>query len=199
MHDVLTFGGESEFPLYGSVLATVVARQKTSGEIRTTIRRLQTLRDQQLGATAGHPSVVSSPFLELALRDLDHYRGFLEHGVGVHSNEVAILTSSSDEISVRNVDPASEGYLAANTILIDFSSSQLFIEGQQIPTRQRHGFDTLLSLAGLVCLHPSGITTSHFRRFLEPRHAFADPSSSALQSLRTLRKRLVVQRFCIDG
>ena len=204
LHDVLTEGTESEFPLYGSVLATVMVGQRTPGEIRTSIRRLQALRDQQSGATAGRPPKVSSPFLELALRDLDHYRRFLEHQAGRNGNEVAILTSSSDEISVRDVDPASEGHLAANTILIDFSTSRLIIGGQHIPTKKRHGFDTLMSLAGLVCLHPPGmevtlggestgprpVTTSSFRRFLEPRHELADPSSSARQALLTLRKRL---------
>ena len=114
----------------------------------------------------------------------------MEHEAGGHGDEVAILSSSSDEISVRDVDPASEGHSASNTILIDFSTSRLVIGGQHIPTKSRHGFDTLLSLAGLVCLHPPGITTSHFRRFLESRHAIADPSSSARQSLLTLRKRL---------
>ena len=82
-----------------------------------------------------------------------------------------------------------EGHLDANKILVDFSKSQLIIGGQHIPTRTRHGFDTLLSLASLACLHPSGITTRHFRGFLEPRRVIADPGSSARQAMLTLRNR----------
>ena len=189
LYQILADCNESEDLLYGSVLAAVMVSQQTAGEIKTAIRRLQALRDQQLGATAGRPPKVSSPFLEVALRDLDHYRRFLEHEAGGHGNEAAIFTSSSDEISVRDLEPGFEGHLAANTILVDFSTSRLIIGGQHIPIKKRHGFDTLLSLAVLVCLHPSGITTSHFRRFLDTRHTIADPSSSARQALLTLRKR----------
>ena len=150
---------------------------------------LEALRDQQSGATAGRPPKGSSPLLAVALRDLDHYRRFLEHD-GVPGNEVAIITSSSDGISVRDVEPGSEGYLAANTILVDFSTSRLIIGGQRIPTRKRYGFDTLLSLAALLCLHSPGITTSHMRKFLEPRHAIADPPGAARQALLNLQRKL---------
>ena len=68
-----------------------------------------------------------------------------------------IISSESSDIAMTDV----QRYLKANTILINFSTSQLFIGGQQIPTNQRYGFNTLLSLAGLVCLNPKEITTSH--------------------------------------
>jgi hypothetical protein len=111
------------------------------------------------------------------------------HEAGGQSQEVAILTSSSDEISVREVDPAAEGSLAANTIFIDFNTSRLTIDGQLVPTKKRHGFETMLSFASLVCLHAAGISTGDLRRFLEPRHTMDDPGGAARQALLTLRNR----------
>ena len=190
LYHVLAESADSEWQAYGSVLAAVMVSQKTSGEIRTTMRRLLALRDQQLGAAVGRPPKVPSPLLEVALRDLDRYRNFLELEAGTHGNEVAILTSGSSEVSVRDVEPGAEGHLAANTILIDFSTSRLIIGGQHVPSKKRYGFDTRLSLAALVCLNPSGITTRHLRSFLEPRHTISDPSSSARAALLTLRNKL---------
>ena len=57
LYQVLTESTESELTLYGSVLAAVMVSQQTSGEVRTTIRRLQTLREQQIGSTAGRLTV----------------------------------------------------------------------------------------------------------------------------------------------
>ena len=185
LYHVLTACTESEGPLYGSVLAAVMASQRTSGEIRTTIRRLQTLRDRQPASTADR----NGPFVESALRDLDIYRRFRVHEAGGQGHEVAILTSTSDEISVREVDPVAEGYLAANTIFIDFNTSQLTVGEQLVPTKKRHGFETMLSFTALVCLHPAGISTGDLRRFLEPRHTMDDPGGAARQALLTLRNR----------
>jgi hypothetical protein len=185
LYYVLTACTESEGPLYGSILAAVMASQRTSGEIRTTIRRLQALRDRQPISTADR----RGPFVESALRDLDIYRRFRVQEAGGESHEVAVLKSSSDEISVREVDPATEGSQAANTIFIDFNTSLLAVEDQIIPNRRRHGFQTMLSLVALVCLHSAGISTGDLRRFIEPRHSMDDPGGAARQALLTLRKR----------
>lgn len=192
LYQILADCNESEHLLYGSVIAAVMLSQQTAGEIKTTIGRLQALGDHRIEAGARRLPKVSGPFVDVALRDLDHYRRYLEREAGGSDNEVAILNCLSDEIVVRSRDVASEEQLAPgkNTIVVDFTSSRLIIGGQRIPTKKRHGFDTLLSLTALVCLHPPGITTGHLRKFLEPRHVIADPSSSARQALLTMRRKL---------
>jgi hypothetical protein len=140
LYNVLTDGTESDDQLYGSALAVVMVSQRTTGEIRTTIRRLQTLRDHYLGDGSVARRPVGRSLLQVALRDLEHYLGFLERESGTYRNELAILTSSSAEVAVREVRAAAEGHLDAGTILVDFSTSQLIIGGQHVPTRRRHGF-----------------------------------------------------------
>ena len=72
-----------------------------------------TIRSNGRPPTKGIQSIVSS-----SSERLGSLSEILEHD-GVPGNEVAIITSSSDGISVRDVEPGSEGYLAANTILVD--------------------------------------------------------------------------------
>ena len=180
LSEITEYDGE----LYGSVLTAVLASQQTAGEITTTMRQLRSISDGQ------PPSVPenarnSGPYLEIALRDLDNCRRFLEHAAGGADPEVAVLTSSTNSILLRpgNTPPIS----GKNTILVDFTKSELFIDGEFINIRKRGGFPTQLNLVALICLHPPGITTRSFRQFLETRHAIQTPADAARQALNRLR------------
>lgn len=64
LFDALTDALDSESQQYGAVMAVVLVNQRTPGEIRTTIRRLQTLRDQLARRGAIRAQSSANPLIE---------------------------------------------------------------------------------------------------------------------------------------